>query len=484
MATAYFPGSSVHVMDPVSSSMLLTECDPRKSAQVHIVTFIVFDERLSFEAFRDRFVENVILTDTDSRFLYRLDCSNLTTPARWIKATDWNPEDNFTCISDPQTFESVNRRVSDRLTAGLDVRKPVWELQFLETYSDGTSSQPVSAAIITMHHSMGDGFTLCHQIMRRAAPADASLTMHDCYPFHTPATERQRISLRRTLSNIVKLVKSILKLLFLSPDPPSSLRSTTSRGINEPIVSDMAIMSSSVEKLKKIAHKATWALSKEVRGRMYLNDVVVAACSLALGNLMKENRQDVTSAIWIGLNRKSVIDRPKHRRFDWGNENLGTCYLKLPTGETDPVEVLIQAHKRLAEMKTSPEPLVANRLLAFLGSIPLWILWPFRNVLMDKMSASISNFPGPIKKIRIPVTPDNGVNQTLEGVGTVRDAFFVVAPPFKYGPYVTILSYCGRMYLALSAAEKLMPQSVVEDLVRRKIDEAVDLIDKSIDNKM
>jgi hypothetical protein len=100
---------------------------------------------------------------------------------------------------------------------------------------------------------------------------------------------------------------------------------------------------------------------------------------------------------------------------------------------------------------------------------------------MDKMSASISNFPGPVQKIRIPVAPDNGVNRTLEGVGTVRDAFFFVAPPFKYGPYVTIVSYCGKMYLALSAAEKLMSQKLVEELVRVKIDEAVDLIDKSID---
>ena len=403
----YVSGSFKHIMEPVSSSMLLSEADPTKCAQVNIVTFIVFDEKISYNCFRDRFVENVVLTDPDSRFIYHLDSSNLSTPAVWIKATDWKPEDNCIRIQEPQTFESSKQLISARLSEPLDIRKPVWELQFIETYSDDGSSTPVSAVILTMHHSMGDGFTLCHQLMRRAAPADANLTMHDCYPFNAPVTHRRRFSVRNVVQSISKLLKSLLKLLFLTPDPPSALRNTIARTIDERIVSDMAVMSWSVDRLKDLAQKATKTLGNQVHSRLYLNDIVVAACSLALGDLMKDRRHDVTSAIWIGLNRKSVIERPKHRRFDWGNENLGACYLQLPTGEREPLQVLLKSHQRLSEMKSSPEPLVANRVLALLGSIPLWILWPFRNVLMDKMSASISNFPGPVQKIRIPVAPDN-----------------------------------------------------------------------------
>jgi hypothetical protein len=279
----------------------------------------------------------------------------------------------------------------------------------------------------------------------------------------------------------VKIVKSIFKLLLLKPDPPSALRNVITRRIDDKIICDVGLLPASVDRLKKIAHKASLTLGHQLHGKVFLNDIVVTACSMALGDLM-EQRHDVTSAIWIGLNRRSVIDRPKLRRFDWGNENLGTCYLQLPTGVKDPLLALQQCHVRLCDLKDSPEPIVANRLLALLGSLPLWILWPFRNFLMDKMSASISNFPGPVKQIKIPVAPDAGPNKCYEGIGVVKEAFFLVAPPFKYGPYVTILSYCGNMYLAISAAEKLMSQRTVSELVNERIQEAIDKLERALDS--
>lgn len=471
----YKPGAPTHLMEGVSSSMLLSEVDPTKAAQVHIVSLLVFEEKLRYVDFRDRFVENVIMTDPDSRFLYRMDCSSLSTPPRWTKPNDWHPFDNCSKVSEAHTLESLNRLVSDRLTAPLDVGKPLWDLQFLETFT-GDDNKPGSAAMLTMHHSMGDGFTLCHQIMRRAAAADASMTMHQCYPFQAPVEKHHKFSLSSALHLVFKVFRASWKLLTLTPDPHSALRNSVSRRMDDRILTDMSILPTSVDDLKAIARKA----SEAFKSRVYLNDVVVAACTLALGDLM-EKKHDVTSAIWIGLNRKSVMERPKHRRFDWGNENLGACYLSLPTGSIDPLEVLRKCHWRLSDMKHSPEPLVANRLLALLGSVPLWILWPFRNLLMDKMSGSISNFPGPVHKIKLPVAPDGADNKKLEGVGTVKATYFWVAPPFKYGPYVTIASYCGKMHFALSANEKLMPHATVSAVTRAGVPGAIKRIEAALD---
>ena len=480
-SNSYKPGARKHTMEPVSSSMLLSEVDPTKAAQVHIVSFIVFETKLKFADFRDRFVENVILSDPDSRFVYRLDTSGLVSPPVWIKANNWHPFDNCLCTTNPQTEETIKALLSERLTQPLDVTKPVWEMNFIDSFTPTKSGEAVSGVVLTMHHSMGDGFTLCHQIMRRAAPTEPGISMHECYPFKSKADARTGSSIRRFATTLVKIVKSIIKLLLLKPDRPSALRNITSRRMDDRIVCDVGLLPASVDRLKKIANKASLSLGSQLHGKVFLNDIVVTACSMALGDLMKE-RHDVTSAIWIGLNRKSVIERPKHRRFDWGNENLGTCYLQLPTGVKDPLLALLQCHVRLSEMKDSPEPIVANRLLSILGSVPLWILWPFRNLLMDKMSASISNFPGPVKQIKIPVAPDGAPNKHTEGIGAVKEAFFLVAPPFKYGPYVTILSYCGNMYLAISAAEKLMSQQTVSELVNVKVQEAIDKIDRALDS--
>ena len=479
-ARIYRPGARTHIMELVSSSMLLSEVDPTRAAQVHIVSLIKFEERLEFDDFRDRFIENVILTDNDSRFLYRLECSSMASPAKWIKAENWRPSDNFSRVTGQQTEQSVKQLVSDRLTAPLDISKPVWEVQFIDSLAEKDSKEVRSAMILTMHHSMGDGFTLCHQLMRRACPADNGLTMHECYPFQARADKARGFSLMRVFSMLMKTFRAIVKLLLLKPDPVSAIRNSSTRRMDDRVLCELTVLESSVDRLKSIAHKATKALGREIEGKMYLNDVVVAACSIALSNLMQK-RHDVTSAIWIGLNRKSVVERPKLRKFDWGNENLGTCYLQLPTGESDPITVLTECHKRMAEIKVSPEPLVANRLLALLGSIPLWILWPFRNILMDKMSTSISNFPGPTKQIRLPVAPDGNPNRTDKGVGTVKDTFFLVAPPFSYGPYVTIVSYCGKMYLAISVCEKLMSQETVTRLVEQGVENAIRSIESAVD---
>lgn len=469
----YHPGAAVHVMEAVSSSMLLSEVDPTQHAQVTIVTLLIFEEKLHFADFRDRFVQNVILSDPDSRFLYRLDCSSRT--PRWVKAIDWHPFDNFLRCTETQTIESAKQLMSKRMTDPLDVRKPVWECTFIDTFHAEENSA-VSAAILTMHHSMGDGFTLCHQLMRRAIPADTKLTMHECYPFHAPvATGSHSIieRINRFTITLTRVLGSAAKLLLLQPDPVTPLRNSTLRRIEDKIVCDVSILPLSVNDLKTIAKNATdyYGLGSKIS----INDVVVAAITLAFKEVLGPNHcHDITSAIWVGLNRKSVIERPRHRCDDWGNQNLGVSYLKLPTGTVmkssgSPDSILIECHKRLNEMKSSPEPLVANMLLKIVGSVPFWMIWPFRNVLMDKMSASISNFPGPVKQIRLPVSLDG---QEGPGVGTLKEVFFTVAPPFSYGPYVTMASYNGRMHLALTIAEKLMREDQVRVLVRERIPEA------------
>jgi hypothetical protein len=476
----YHPGSDAHVMESVSSSMLLSEVDPREFAQVNIVSVIIFQERMRFVDFRDRFVSNFILSDSDSRFLYRFEVSGGFNSTRWVKAKNWHPFDNCLEISQQLDMDSLKALVSRRLSDPLLTSRPVWEMQFIEKLKDD-ESDPVSAVILTMHHAMGDGFTLCHQLMRRAAPADSAKTMHHCYPFEAKlSTSRPTWFL--ISKQVIRVMKSVFKLLFLSPDQPSAIRNSVSRSLDDRIVAECYIMSTSVDDLKEIAGKADILFDKmgARNGRVSLNDIIVAATTMALSDLM-DPRHDVTSAIWIGLNRKSVIERPNLRRLDWGNENLGTCYLQLPTGESEPLQILKKCHQRMAEMKQSPEPVIANRLLRILGSIPLGIIWPIRNLLMDKMSTSISNFPGPIHRIKLPVAPDGRPNESMDGVGVMRDAFFFVAPPFSYGPYFTILSYAGKMYFAMCVAEKLMKPEAVIEFVRRRIPKAIETLRREID---
>lgn len=455
--------SGSRIMEAISSTMMLSEVDPLLGAQVHIVTVMTFVEKLRFVDFRERFVENVIMTDCDSRFLDRMDCSG-SFPV-WTRASEWHPFDNCRSVGGVQDMVAVQSLVNRRLVEPLDVKAPPWEVCFLESVSrpDGSTG---SGVILTMHHSMGDGFTLCHQLMRRCASADPQLSMQQCYPFQAPL-KRGR-SVLAGFGDIPGILSAAVKLLLLTPDPVSALRNSTTRRMTDPMVCEMAELPLSVAQLKELAGKVT-------HEKITLNDLVVAACSSALGDLLK-TRHDVTGAIWVGLNRRSPLERPLRRTEDWGNQNLGVCYMPLPTGESDISKILTKSHHRLAQLKNSPEPLVANKLMKLIGSIPQAISRPLRHILMDKMSTSISNFPGPLYPIKIPVAPDGLPNKQLAGVGTLKEVFFLVAPPFSYGPYITLVSYAGKMYLAVSVAEKLMSQETVTDLVKRRIPKAFEHI--------
>lgn len=463
-------------MDPVSASLLLSEVDPMNFGQVHIVSLIVFEERISYADFRNSFVDNIVLSDKDSRFSYRLACS-FWEPSKWLKASDWHPFDNCRCVEEPQTLATSKLLVSERLTEPLNISKPLWEMQFIDTFLLD-SGEAVSAMVLTIHHSMGDGFTLCHQMMRRSMPSETGFTMKECYPFEARDQTPVGYSPVSLLKTGFRICSTAVKLLLMTPDPVSALRNSRTRKLSDKIITEMVELQFSVDEIKGIAKKAELALSVSDK-RIFLNDVIVAVISLALGPLL-EKKHDVTSAIWVALNRKSVMERPRERQHEWGNSNLGTCYLKLPTAESDPLKVLLKCHDRLAQLKRSPEPFVANKILKLLGSLPMRLLWPFRNILLDKMSVSISNFPGPVHPIRFPVAPDGTLNTTLKGVGTVKSAFFSVAPPFSYGPYFTLLSYDGKIFMSISVAERLMNQHTLSDLVLNRIPNSVRFLDKEI----
>jgi hypothetical protein len=75
---------------------------------------------------------------------------------------------------------------------------------------------------------------------------------------------------------------------------------------------------------------------------------------------------------------------------------------------------------------------------------------------MDKMSTSVSNFPGPVHPIRFPLIPTDRPDGVPAGSGVMKQIYFFVAPPMSIGPYVTIMSYCGKMYMGVTVNEALI----------------------------
>jgi hypothetical protein len=53
-------------------------------------------------------------------------------------------------------------------------------MAFIERFELDGGRPAGSCAMLTLHHSMGDGFTLCHQLLRRSAPEGEGVTIEEC----------------------------------------------------------------------------------------------------------------------------------------------------------------------------------------------------------------------------------------------------------------------------------------------------------------
>jgi len=459
-------------MDPVSASMLLSEVNPTQCAQVSIVNLLVFEERIKFVDFRNQFVSSVIDSDPHSRFKHVIDCSGAF--PKWSEASpNWHPFDNFSRVSEDHDLGSVNQLISKRLTEPLPITKPVWDALFVEKFRSDDGGI-VSAVLLTIHHSMGDGFTLSQQIMRRCAPADSNqCTMEACFPFR-PTQHTSQGSKPNPISLLLKIISSICKLLLMQKNPSGPLRMNRPRQLSDRIVTSIHEIPIPVVDMKKISKKLSEKLfSNSQQHSFSINDLIVTAVTVAFQSQFATVHHDITSSVWVSMSHDG------RKRFEWGNHNLGVGYIQLPISEKGGlVSIARKCHDNLHDLKSSPEPLIANKLLSLLGSFPQFFTRPFRYLLMDKMSTSISNFPGPVLPIRFPVQPAGAATLNISaGIGTIKHVFFLVAPPMSFGPYVTIISYCGKMYLGSSVNESLMNETDLEKFAVSSIPNAIRQID-------
>lgn len=115
--------------------------------------------------------------------------------------------------------------------------------------------------------------------------------------------------------------------------------------------------------------------------------------------------------MWVALNSGSPFKfAPMESR--WGNEKLGVCYLKVPVKVTPIAEQVgageyfftsglvsrcqridLSVHRRIRELIGSPEPYVANRILAAFGSLPYLIAKPLWGLTSDKVKLSQRSTP-------------------------------------------------------------------------------------------
>jgi diacylglycerol O-acyltransferase / wax synthase len=180
-----------------------------------------------------------------------------------------------------------------------------------------------------------------------------------------------------------------------------------------------------------------------------VNDVLLAAAAGALRRYMEKRGQDVT-----GVNVRTMVPVSVRSGRDMnrlGNQ-FGLILLSLPVGVSDPVMRVKVLKQRMDDIKGTTEAWVAFTILSVLGLTPHQIEKIVIDFFAAKVSAVMTNVPGPRKPIYL-------AGQRL------RSLMFWVPRAGDIGLGLSILSYAGDVFVGIATDAGLMPdpQAIVDE---------------------
>jgi WS/DGAT/MGAT family acyltransferase len=172
-----------------------------------------------------------------------------------------------------------------------------------------------------------------------------------------------------------------------------------------------------------------------------VNDVLVACIAGALRGWLQEQGEAVADREVRAL--VPVNLRPPGPLAELGN-HFGLVFLDLPLGIADPLERLLEVHRRMAALKQSQQPLVALGILAGMGVAPDFIKERVLDALAANASAVVTNVHGPDQP------------RYLAGRRIVREMFWVPQSG-GIGLGISILSYDGEVNFGVLADTRRIP---------------------------
>lgn len=318
--------------------------------------------------------------------------------------------------------------VGEVATAPLDLRRPPWQVWLADGHGPG------SAAVVKLHHCIGDGFALVNLLLsladgpRPAAPAPAA--PHRIRAFRdlrlgTRPTEAIRAALRdpaaalRLLLDAGGFAAALGRMITLPSDPRTPLR--------EALAGTRRVAWSGPLPLAGIR------AAGRARGGT-VNEVLIAALAGALRGALEARGAgpppDVRGLLPVNL--RALGD-------EIGLGNLfGLVFLALPLGTPSAEARVALVRQRMRALRESPDAVVTFTLLQALGRMPAALEQLANGFFTTKASLVITSVPGPRRPLRV---AGRRVDQLM----------FWVPHPARLGLGVSILGYAGEVRVGVRA---------------------------------
>ena len=322
----------------------------------------------------------------------------------------------------PGDRAEMERWMGGLLSRPLDMSRPPWEFHVVQNCIGGT------AVVGRLHHCIGDGIALMQVVLSMTEQADGAAppVPHAVPPFDG--------LLMRVLVS-VSAAASLVRMTFRRPDPATSLKGPL--GVPKRVAWTPAMPLDDVRRTKD-ALGAT------------INDVLLTAVAGGLRRYLLERGDrieglDIRAAVPVNL-------RPEKHMGKLGN-CFGLIFVALPVGIADPRERLAVLQRRLGAQKRSTEPIAVLAVLRMMGWMPRWMQRVIVRIFGSKITAVMSNVPGPRQRLRM-------------AGGEVDGILFWVPQSGNAGLGVSIFSYAGTVRVGLASDAGLIPDParIVEHL--------------------
>lgn len=427
-----------------------------------ITSVLWFDDEIDVERLRAVLAERLV--DRFPRFAQRVVDGGALGGVRWEDdpGFDLGLHLHHVALPAPGGRAELQALVADLMARPLDRTKPLWHTWVVDGYDGG------GAVVMRMHHCIADGIALARVmlsltdltpdvpepqidlddhdrdrgLLRRAAgplaPAvDAGRAVAGALAHEGLETLMNPRRVGKLAGNAVEIARALVKEVATPSDPRGPLRGELHPG--ERVAWCAPVPLDEVKRIAR-AHDAT------------VNDVLVSAVTGGLRRWMVEREGfrppatasgppagDVTPLTreihaMVPFNLRP-LDQPLPR--DLGNR-FGLVLLALPLLEPDPVNRLREVHRRMQEIKDSPEGAVSYGVLTAMGISPPAVEAQLIDLFSAKASLVLTNVPGPQAPLYLGGTRLRGVLVWAPCAGSVSTSVSI----FSYDGDVTVGFMC------------------------------------------
>jgi diacylglycerol O-acyltransferase / wax synthase len=381
----------------------------------------------------------------------------------------WEEDDDFdldlhlvrTALPGAGTTEDLKRFAGRMASTALDPSRPLWQFQLVDNYNGG------HAMVARIHHCIADGIALIGVLLGMTSqdPLEDAAEPDTRAPRRGPSSDWDAL-LRPLTDATIKAIDTtgdvaskVLHAYGAMLSDPESVGETAGEyaRIAAQVARDAAAIAlmenDSVTSLKGVpsgSKVVAWnePLSLDdvkAVGRALgcsVNDVLLASVAGAIRSYLVERGEDVTGCELRAMVPVNLRDPKKWREL--GNK-FGLVPLLLPVGIESPIARVFEVRKRMSELKTSYQAVLAMALLGVVGLAPRTLQKQTLDFLARKATTVMTNVPGP--------------QQPLYMAGArIRRIMAWVPQSGDIGVGVSILSYSGGVQFGLITDKRLCPE--------------------------